>query len=669
MAGDKLRTAALVLLGQPGGEPRLYPALLHPSRTGPLRADICTPGGPIVRKLERQAIAVTLLRQYAQPAELLARVDAARKRTPIAELEVAWQLAPAEPLTSAALAELLYGSATADDRDDALLAALLGFDGFAWTAMGLVRTSTEQRAAIRAAAKAHDAALAQLTPWLSALQRLRAGFEPAKKAAAPLGAVLERWLVLPSPDAETIALAHAALLALAPDEAPSQRRAAALLVELGVWDGHDDLALLRSPAAAPWPTTARWQLEPAAAALPAESLALWAIDNDAPHEIDDGVAIQRADNGWLVCVAIAAPALWLRPGDAADDEALRRGATLYHPRYAVGMLPDPLAREEASLRTDQHRPAMVVEVGVTGDGAWHSPTLRFAQVKLAAAPAYDQLDALLAGKPPRPLAGPLDRSQLDALWAMTQAREAQRIRAGAYLLYKPDVDVRAPRSGLVELVDASQISPARRIVTEAMVLACAAVAQIAHNAGIPVVYRSQPALRDPPLPPGLYHHPADVLPLFRCIAPGATGLVPAPHAMLAEPAYVQVTSPLRRYGDLAVQQQLWAWWRGQPLPYSPEVLQRRMQQADEAQRVRRGIQRKAERYFKLVWLASQRPGTRWTGYVTRPLGGGEVLVTLPQLALDAAVLARGARNGDALDVVVAAVDPAADKLELRLAPG
>jgi len=621
-----------------------------------------------VRKLERQAIAVTLLRQYAQPAELLARIEAARQRTPTAELEVAWQLAPAEPLTSTALAELLYGSAAADDRDDALLAALLGFDGFAWSAVGLVRASAEQRAATRAAAAAHAAALAQLTPWLAALQRLRAGFEPARKAAAPLGAVLERWLVDPSPDAETLALADAALLALAPDEAPSQRRAAALLVELGVWDGHDDLGLLRSPAAAPWPAAAQWSADSSAAALAAESLALWAIDNDAPHEIDDGVAISPADDGWLVSVAIAAPALWIEPGSAADDEALRRGATLYHPRYAVGMLPDALARDAASLRTDQPRPALVVEVRVTHDGAWHSPSLRFAPVTLAAAPAYDQLDTLLAGKQPRPLAGPLDRGQLDALWQMTEAREAHRIRAGAYLLYKPDVDVRAPRGGPVQLIDASQISPARRIVTEAMVLACAAVAQLAHKAGIPVVYRSQPALRDPPLPPGLYHHPADVLPLFRCIAPGTTGLVPAPHAMLAEPAYVQVTSPLRRYGDLAVQQQLWAWWRGQPLPYSPEVLQRRMQQAEEAQKIRRSIQRKAERYFKLVWLASQRPGGRWPAHVVRPLGGGDVLVTLPQLALDAPVLARGARNGDALDVIVAAVDPAADKLELRLAP-
>jgi exoribonuclease-2 len=330
------------------------------------------------------------------------------------------------------------------------------------------------------------------------------------------------------------------------------------------------------------------------------------------------------------------------------------------------MLPDVLARDVASLSVEAPRPAMVLAADIAADGHWSAPAVQFGWVRLAAAPAYDQLDALLAGKPlPRPLRQPVGSDVVQLLWQFAQLREQRRVHNGGYLLYKPDVDVRAPRGGGVQLVDSSQISPARRIVTEAMVIACAAAAQLAVHAGVPLLFRSQPPLREPPLPPGLYTQPSQVLPLFRCLAATATAPTPAPHAVIGEPAYVQVTSPLRRYGDLLAQQQLLALWRGEPPPWSAADVMARHQLAEQGQQARRGAQRKADRYFKLVWLAGQRPGRSWPAQVVRPAGHGEVVVTLPELAMDAVVLAREARVGDQLSVVVRAVDPAADRLELN----
>src|SRR5207253_2517369 len=69
------------------------------------------------------------------------------------------------------------------------------------------------------------------------------------------------------------------------------------------------------------------------------------------------------------------------------------------------------------------------------------------------------------------------------------------------------------------------------------------------------------------------------------------GLTPGPHAGLGVPAYVQVTSPLRRYQDLAGHRQLRAALRGEPLPFDAEALWRVAATCDEAEKTARDVER------------------------------------------------------------------------------
>jgi hypothetical protein len=61
------------------------------------------------------------------------------------------------------------------------------------------------------------------------------------------------------------------------------------------------------------------------------------------------------------------------------------------------------------------------------------------------------------------------------------------------------------------------------------------------------------------LEPGPVRHAA----IKRCLSRGHMGVTPAPHFSLGLAAYVQATSPIRRYGDLLVQRQLAALADGQ----------------------------------------------------------------------------------------------------------
>ncbi len=67
--------------------------------------------------------------------------------------------------------------------------------------------------------------------------------------------------------------------------------------------------------------------------------------------------------------AIADVSFWVRPGDALDEEAWRRGVTIYMPDERARLYPAALSEGAASLLPDGARPAVVftVRVAVTGD--------------------------------------------------------------------------------------------------------------------------------------------------------------------------------------------------------------------------------------------------------------------------------------------------------------
>lgn len=95
-------------------------------------------------------------------------------------------------------------------------------------------------------------------------------------------------------------------------------------------------------------------------------------------------------------------------------------------------------------------------------------------------------------------------------------------------------------------------SAARMLVAEMMILAGEAIGQFGAAASLPLPYRGQDAPKLPPdevinaLPEG----PCKGFALRKCMTRSSVAPTPVPHASLALGAYVQVTSPIRRYTDM-----------------------------------------------------------------------------------------------------------------------
>lgn len=157
------------------------------------------------------------------------------------------------------------------------------------------------------------------------------------------------------------------------------------------------------------------------------------IDPPTAMDLDQAMHLEPLGDGWRVHYAIADVPAFVRPGSPTDEEARRRGQTLYAPHRRVALHPPVLSEDAASLLPDQVRPAFVWSIDVAADGTRTATDLRRAMVRSRGRFDYEQVQAALdAGQVPEPFA------LLPALGTALQAAERAR---GGMSLGIPDQEV------------------------------------------------------------------------------------------------------------------------------------------------------------------------------------------------------------------------------------
>ena len=112
---------------------------------------------------------------------------------------------------------------------------------------------------------------------------------------------------------------------------------------------------------------------------------------------------------------------------------------------------------------------------------------------------------------------------------------------------------------------------------------------------------------------------------------------PGPHAGLGLSLYVQATSPLRRYLDLVVHQQLQAHIRGEPM-LNNQALIERIGAAEAIRKDVRWAERQSNEHWVLVYLL-QNPGWVGEGLVV-DRRGRQALILIPELGLETRIYQR-----------------------------
>jgi exoribonuclease-2 len=234
-----------------------------------------------------------------------------------------------------------------------------------------------------------------------------------------------------------------------------------------------------------------------------------------------------------------------------------------------------------------------------------------------------------------------DRLTEEPFWRLldiAQRSMRRRLAAGAISIEFPEVRVRL-LDGRVTLRRLPPLQ-SRDLVREAMLLTGEAVARYALEHALPLPFTIQAP-------------PAEVLPELatlskmvaqrRAMQPSQQRTAAGRHAGLGLEVYVQATSPLRRYLDLVVHQQLRAAAAGAAIMDSAAILER-IGAAEAVSGSVRWAERRSNEHWTLVHLL-RHPAWQGEGIVVERRGNYDVFL-IPELGLETQILRR---RGGALD--------------------
>ncbi|MGM0480764.1 MAG: ribonuclease R [Pseudomonadota bacterium] len=126
-------------------------------------------------------------------------------------------------------------------------------------------------------------------------------------------------------------------------------------------------------------------------------LPLITIDGEDSRDFDDAVCARPEEKGWRLWVAIADVSYYVQPGTELDNEAIKRGNSVYFPNNVIPMLPEKLSNGLCSLNPDVDRLCMVAEIEVGPRGKLKNAGFYPAVMKSHARLTYTKVKQILDG--------------------------------------------------------------------------------------------------------------------------------------------------------------------------------------------------------------------------------------------------------------------------------
>jgi ribonuclease R len=259
------------------------------------------------------------------------------------------------------------------------------------------------------------------------------------------------------------------------------------------------------------------------------------IDGETARDFDDAVLVRRLENGnYELQVHIADVAQYVDDGSAIDEEARKRGTSVYFPDRAVPMLPLELSTDICSLRPDVERLVLscIMEIDSHGEVAYYE--LAEGVIRSVQRMTYTDVNAIIEARSGAQGAPSFARSlrkgwgeddrdeshsgekevgtvpdhqidpqsnkdirekyaalaeNFDLMYELAQILNRKRVKRGSIDFDLPEAVIEFDEFGLMKSVSPSERNWAHKLIEEFMLAANETVASHLEQRGVPSLYR------------------------------------------------------------------------------------------------------------------------------------------------------------------------------------
>jgi len=220
-------------------------------------------------------------------------------------------------------------------------------------------------------------------------------------------------------------------------------------------------------------------------------LPVFTIDSASTKDIDDAISVEKTDTGYNLGVHIADVSFYVRGGSETDNEAFKRGTSVYFGDSVIPMLPKEYSNDVCSLNENSTRLAFSCLMQLDKNGVVKDYQFKKTVIRSRVKGVYSEINSILAGDEPQEMKNKYSQvwQQIFTAKELFDILRRRRVQRGsmdiesdeAYIIFDEKgkaVDIAKRERGLSEM-----------IIEEFMLLANSCSANLAKKLDIPFVYR------------------------------------------------------------------------------------------------------------------------------------------------------------------------------------
>ncbi len=312
---------------------------------------------------------------------------------------------------------------------------------------------------------------------------------------------------------------------------------------------------------------------------------IFTIDSVESKDLDDAISIKKTSDGYLLSVHIADVSHYVKGNSHLDNEALKRGTSVYYANKVVPMLPKELSNGICSLNPQENRLTFSVDIKVSANGEILSYKFYKSVICSEVKGIYSEINKIIKNEADEELLKKYEKT-IPSIFLMNELADiliANRKKRGSPQLETSESKLIINEEDFCIDVVPRTRGKSEQIIEEFMLYANECAAKFSKEKDVPFVYRvhENPSIEKvtnmkailtklnitiPDAKSIKPAHYAEILEnnkdnekfpvinqiILRSMAKAKYSASPIGHFGLALEDYSHFTSPIRRYPDLAI---------------------------------------------------------------------------------------------------------------------